>query len=211
MRQHVNPLSRFFQISNPLPRADELFEKIQLPIHLDIGSARGKFLIAMASLDSESNYLGVEIRESLVDAAEKERVGLGLNNLRFLFCNANVSLEDWFASLQGYPVTTVSIQFPDPWFKNRHKKRRLLTPDFLFLLAKNLAKGSILFIQSDVFSVMEEMISIIDSSIYFDGEDIDLKLVENPFEIRSEREKYAIQNGLDIYRKIYLRNAINVR
>ena len=72
MRQHVNPLSRFFQLDNGLPRPDQLFENSDLPIHLDIGCARGKFLIEMAAANNHFNYLGLEIRKPLVFAAEKE-------------------------------------------------------------------------------------------------------------------------------------------
>ena len=48
VRQHVNPLSRFFQQARPLPPADALFSQPELPLHLDIGCARGRFLLAMA-------------------------------------------------------------------------------------------------------------------------------------------------------------------
>ena len=78
----------------------------------------------MAMSQSQRNYLGVEIRKSLVVAAEKERQELGLTNLRFLFCNANVSLNNWLSNLSIDLLESVSIQFPDPWFKRRHQKRR---------------------------------------------------------------------------------------
>ena len=89
MRQHVNPLSRFFRLPLEIPAIDELFENPDLPIHLDIGAARGKFLLEMAQLDSEQNYLGLEIRKPLVLKADAERQQLGLTNLRFVFCNVN--------------------------------------------------------------------------------------------------------------------------
>ncbi len=210
MRQHVNPLSRFFQIANELPRYEELFENISLPIHLDIGSARGKFLIGMAAENNQSNYLGLEIRKPLVQAAEKERIQLELNNLKFLFCNANVSLGNWLKNLQGNPVNTVSIQFPDPWFKNRHKKRRLLDSHLTSLIAINLKKGSRLFLQTDVQSVMDDMISNVEASRCFYIKDSDLNLLSNPFKLSTEREIYAIKKGLKIYRRIYTRNKNSV-
>ena len=122
MRQHVNPLSRFFQRNLILPTAADLFEKKDLPIHLDIGCARGKFLLEMAIANKEWNFIGLEIRESLVIAAEKERVGLGLDNVKFLFCNANMSLSNLLSKTKPNQLKKVSIQFPDPWFKNRHRK-----------------------------------------------------------------------------------------
>ena len=77
MRQHVNPLSRVHQAPRPLPPLQELFARPSLPLHLDIGSARGRFLLAMARLHPLRNHLGVEIRRPLVQAAEAERIGSG--------------------------------------------------------------------------------------------------------------------------------------
>lgn len=92
MRQHVNPLSRYHLLPRPLPPLAELFAQPDLPLHLDIGSARGRFLLALAPLEPGRNHLGLEIREPLVAAAEADRLQAGLSNLRFVFGNANVSL-----------------------------------------------------------------------------------------------------------------------
>jgi len=93
MRQHVNPLSRVHQRPLPLPPPAELFSEAARPIHLDIGSARGGFLLELAQQEPGRNYLGVEIRQPLVQAAEADRQALDLRNLHYLYCNANVSLE----------------------------------------------------------------------------------------------------------------------
>ncbi len=213
MRQHVNPLSRFFQLEKDLPGIQELFDDTDLPIHLDIGCGRGHFLLSMAACNTKWNFLGLEIRESLVIGAEKERVELGLNNLSFLFCNANVSLKNWFLNFSERKVKRVSIQFPDPWFKKRHRKRRVLTPSFLSLLAENLDTGSELFIQSDVHSIMNEMVNLIDLSKCFNSKysDSQLSSISNPFHILTEREKYAKKKGLQVYRKLYYRNSNDIK
>jgi len=65
MRQHVNPLSRFFQLPRELPAPEVLFGDPSLPIHLDIGSARGRFLLDLAAVQPHWNHLGVEIRLAL--------------------------------------------------------------------------------------------------------------------------------------------------
>ena len=76
MRQHVNPLSRVHQRPLPLPPPAELFSEPARPIHLDIGSARGGFLLELAQQEPGRNYLGVEIRQPLVQAAEADRQAL---------------------------------------------------------------------------------------------------------------------------------------
>lgn len=100
MRQHVNPLSRFFQLPLELPAPHELFEHPNLPIHLDIGCARGFFLLELAAMQPERNHLGVEIRRPLVQAAQHDRDRQEQHNLHFLFCNANISLEAWMAAFR---------------------------------------------------------------------------------------------------------------
>jgi tRNA (guanine-N7-)-methyltransferase len=74
VRQHVNPLSSFHQLPRTLPAPPDLFAAAARPLHLDIGSARGRFLLALARTDPQRNHLGVEIRRPLVEAAEAEQV-----------------------------------------------------------------------------------------------------------------------------------------
>ena len=208
MRQHVNPLSRFFQLPLKLPDYKILFEEPNSPLHLDIGSARGKFLLNLAASNSSWNFLGVDIRQPLVISAERERERLELHNLRFLFCNANVSLEDWLADLPKDLLQRVSIQFPDPWFKKRHHKRRLLQPPLLLALASALEPGRELFIQSDLLTVIEPMVKLIEMSGCFNRNQgfNTLWLKNNPLHIPSERESYALDKGLTVYRVLYSRN-----
>ena len=126
MRQHVNPLSQFFQLPLSLPSKSILFKDSHYPIHLDIGSAKGEFLIQLALKFPKWNFLGLEIRETLVSSSERKRNKLELQNLKFLYCNVNVSLEEWLSDLNYGQLKRVSIQFPDPWFKRKHIKRRVL-------------------------------------------------------------------------------------
>ena len=145
----------------------------------------------------------------MVFAAEKKRNQLGLTNLRFLFCNVNVSLEQWLFNLDHNQLKRVSIQFPDPWFKRKHFKRRVLQPYLLNSFASSLREGGEIFIQSDILEVIESMIEVIDSSSYFDRKlSNGLKwLDKNPYEIYSEREIYALERDLPIYRTMYCRNS----
>ena len=208
-RQHVNPLSQFFQVPFSLPDKDIIFEQPQYPIHIDIGSARGNFLIELASKYPKWNFLGLEIREPLVISAEEKRNQLGLTNLRFLFCNVNVSLDKWLLKLDQNQLQRVSIQFPDPWFKRKHFKRRVLQPYLLNSLASSLREGGEIFIQSDILEVIESMIEVIDSSCYFDRKLLNGLhwLDKNPYETYTEREIYALARDLPIYRAMYCRNS----
>ena len=209
VRQHVNPLSRFFQLPLELPAPAALFSDPTKPIHLDIGCARGRFLLALAPLQPQGNHLGVEIRRGLVAAAEAERRALGLGNLSFLFCNANISLEAWLAALPVGQLELVSIQFPDPWFKKKHHKRRVLQPALLLAIAAALAPGRRLFLQSDVAAVIEPMVALCEASGCFSRPTGDPQpwRQENPLPLPTERETYVLSLGLPVYRVLYERNS----
>ena len=208
MRQHVNPLSLIHQQPRPLPPPALLFARPDQPLMLDIGCARGRFLLALAPLQSDHNHLGVEIRRPLVEAAEAERIAADLTNLRFLFCNANVSLERWLAELPGGLLHRVSIQFPDPWFKLRHHKRRVLQPPLLRSIAAALAPGAELFLQSDVQAVMAPMVALCEASACFErpAEDGWPWRASNPLPVPTEREHHVLAQGLPVYRVLYRRN-----
>ena len=209
MRQHVNPLSHFFQLPLSLPSNSILFSNSHVPIHIDIGSAKGEFLIELASKYPNWNFLGLEIREPLVSSSERKRKQLGLLNLKFLYCNVNISLDEWLSDLDLNQLKRVSIQFPDPWFKRKHLKRRVLTKSLLNSIARSISKDGELFIQSDISKLIEYMTNIIDESIYFDRKILKgLKwLDKNPYEVTTDRESFVLKQNLPIYRAMYIRNS----
>ena len=210
MRQHVNPLSQFFQLPLSLPSKNILFEKSHYPIHLDIGSAKGEFLIELATKYPDWNFVGLEIREPLVSLCEKKRRKLELTNLKFLFCNVNVSLDEWLSDLDFGQLKRVSIQFPDPWFKRKHFKRRVLKTNILNSIAKAMSKDGEIFIQSDIFKLIEYMTNTIDKNKYFTRKNVgDLRSIDkNPYNVMTDREIFSLKKNLLIYRVMYIRNSL---
>ena len=208
MRQHVNPLSRFFQLPLQLPAPDQLFERPEQPIHLDIGCARGRCLLGLAEQQPSWNHLGVEIRRPLVQSADRDAQASEHGNVRVLFCNANISLEGWMGALPQDRLQRVSIQFPDPWFKRRHRKRRVLQPPLLLAIAAALEPGRELFLQSDVPEVIEPMVALTELSGCFERPANDARpwRLDNPLPVPTERERYVLEQALPIYRVLYQRN-----
>ncbi len=210
MRQHVNPLSQFFQLPLSLPSNNVLFKKSHHPIHLDIGSAKGEFLIELAIKYPDWNFVGLEIRKPLVSQCEKKRKKLELNNLKFLFCNVNISLDEWLSNLNYGQLKRVSIQFPDPWFKRKHFKRRVLKTNLINSIAKSMSKDGEIFIQSDIFKLIEYMTNTIDKSRYFYRKDLgEMRITDNnPYNVQTERELYSLKKNLKIHRAMYIRNSL---
>ncbi|MEN9223587.1 MAG: tRNA (guanosine(46)-N7)-methyltransferase TrmB, partial [Thermostichus sp. BF3_bins_97] len=150
VRQHVNPLQVQYQQPTPTPHWERVYRRLGQPLHLDIGTGSGRFLLRIAQEQPEWNFLGVEIRQALVERANAWRDELQLDNLHFLFANINVSLRHLFAPGD---LSRVTIQFPDPWFKKRHHKRRVVQPQLVADLALLLQPGSPVFLQSDIQAV----------------------------------------------------------
>ncbi len=196
LRQHVNPLSRTFQRQIAVPDWSSIYANPDQPLHLDIGSARGSFLLQMAALHPEQNFLGLEIRYPLVVAANERRDRHQLFNLHYLWGNANVHLRKL---LENLTLQTVTIQFPDPWFKRRHHKRRVVTPELVAILAEYLPPQGRVVLQSDVLEVATAMVVQFRAHPAFAASPPHW-LSESPWPVATEREAYVLAQGLPVYR-----------
>jgi tRNA (guanine-N7-)-methyltransferase len=206
MRQHVNPLSRNFNQIESIPSLVEMFSDSKLNLHLDIGCASGDFLFDLALVNTRWNYLGIEIRERLVKNAKSKVREREIKNLYFVFGNAINILNDVQSKFIIKNVKSISFNFPDPWFKKRHYKRRVVQPEFINILSNSLPKGSLIFIKTDVKDLFDYMDCAISSNFNFqeiDKKDFDVSKSFNPNNLKTNREKYVIVNQLDIFERIY--------
>ncbi|MDC3093764.1 tRNA (guanosine(46)-N7)-methyltransferase TrmB [Prochlorococcus sp. AH-716-M10] len=206
MRQHVNPLSKNFFEIDPIPPLNQVFENPKLPLHLDIGCASGDFLFELSLKNKNWNYIGIEIREKLVLNANLKMKSRENKNLYFSFGNANnIFNQSNNKSIINF-ITSISFNFPDPWFKKKHHKRRVIQPKLINLLSNSMKRGSLIFIKTDVSDLFDHMELTISESIKFKKIPYqDVKFYEsfNPNRIQTNREKYVILNQLKIYESIY--------
>ena len=208
MRQHVNPLSKNFNQIEKIPSLGEMFGDSKLNLHLDIGCAAGDFLFDLALINTSWNYLGIEIREKLVKNAALKVIEKEIKNLYFLFGNANNILNDVQSKFFIKNLKSISFNFPDPWFKKRHYKRRVIQPEFINMLATSMQKSSLIFIKTDVEDLFDYMDFTISSNLNFKKiSKKDFKYSEsfNPNRVQTNREKHAIHNELDIFESVYIR------
>ncbi len=209
MRQHVNPLSKYFQEIESIPKIDQIFKNPDLPTHLDIGCASGEFLFQLAEQNKNWNYLGIEIREKLIINAKCKLRDQDIENVYFIFGNADNLLKNWIFKYPDRILKSASINFPDPWFKKKHHKRRIIQAEFLNKLSLLMSNDSLLFIKSDVEELYQYMNSVISNSLSFEklkNKDLNYLETYNPSKIKTAREKYAISKQLIIYESIYKNN-----
>ena len=209
MRQHVNPLSKNFDEIESIPSLFEMFDDSKLHLHLDIGCAAGDFLFDLALDNSNWNYLGIEIRERLVKTAKSKAREKKIKNLYFVFGNANNILNDVQSKFILKNVKSISFNFPDPWFKKRHRKRRVIQPKLINIFSNLLQKGSIIFIKTDVKDLFDDMDFTISNNCNFkkiDKNDFNYSESFNPNKFLTNREKHVIINKLDIFEGIYIKS-----
>jgi len=208
MRQHVNPLSRNFNEIERIPHLDDAFGDAKLNLHLDIGCAAGEFLFDLALVNTSWNYLGIEIRERLVKNAKLKVEEGKIKNLYFIFGNADNILNDVHSKCILKNLKSISFNFPDPWFKKKHHKRRIIQPKFINILSNSLKKGTLIFIKTDVKDLFNYMDGTISSDVSFktiNEKDFNYSESFNPNKVKTNREKYVIQNQLNIFERIYMK------
>lgn len=201
VHQHVNPLAPFYrQAPQPIDFAAD-FADPSLPLHIDLGCARGRFILRMAEQESKWNFLGVEIREPLVIEANHiaEENGLA-GNLHYEFCNAMLWLDRLLKNIPDRVLQMVTIQFPDPWFKKKHAKRRMVNRELIDAILEKLADGGHIFVQSDIEPLAEEMFKLFRER----KELTEIAIDANPFPVKTEREKAVEDKQLPVYRAMFV-------
>lgn len=197
-RQHVNPLHVGFESFRGRPPRLESGRRIEL----EIGCAEAQFLFERAAREPDRIYVGLEIREVLVDEVNERARRTGLP-VQAVFCHANHHLTDLFAPGS---VDRVFVNFPDPWFKRRHRKRRMLGVELARDIHTVLASAGELLFQSDVWAIALDAMGVLDAR-----EDLFVNLAGpwsfwrdgNPYGVRSWREQHCEAAGLPIWRLFY--------
>lgn len=204
VRQHVNPLSSRYAdrrapaVRPPARLGDEPRTEVEL------GCADGQFSFQLARAQPQTFVVGLEIREKVVanNAAQVEREGPG--NLTFSYVNLNVDLDRVFLPQS---VHAFHLLFPDPWYKARHAKRRVVDPWMLEVVCRQLVPGGELHFASDVFEVALEAMAEIEDV----ADELGLRnrlgpwrfWRGNPFPAQSRREDTTLARGQRVWRMRY--------
>jgi len=200
IRNHVNPKGLgFVHFRGEMPELEP-----GRPVDLEVGCADAQFLFELAERDASRRYVGLEIREELVEAVNRQATDRGVP-VTAVFCHANRHMHEMFDEAR---VSRVFVNFPDPWFKRKQRKRRMVDPLLADQIARLLEPGGELLVQTDVWVVA------LDALESFEGRDdaFDNLAGEwtfwkegNPYGVRSWREQQCEGKGRQIWRLRYRR------
>ena len=117
------------------------------PVELEIGSGKGLFLSSAATAMPAHNYLGIELSRKYAQLAASRLARRALSNAKVWRGDARVVLS---RLVPACSVRAIHVYFPDPWWKKRHKKRRVFTAELVTEMERTLIPGGMVQIASDV-------------------------------------------------------------
>jgi tRNA (guanine-N7-)-methyltransferase len=153
-------LSRHLKSFDELPRpwnAEVLFGR-EAPLEVEVGTGKGLFLQTAATAVPQHDFLGVEIAQKYARFAAARLARLELPNALVV----NGDAQRLFAELMpDDSLSSVHVYFPDPWWKKRHHKRRVMNERFVCDVARTLLPHGVLHFWTDVEEYFDASIDLI--------------------------------------------------
>jgi len=189
VRPHVNPFSA---------QEEKFFEGFgnDKDIWVDVGAYKGEFIWALSEKFPEKNFILFELRTVIADEL-KEKFKDKKNCVIFdgdAGRNFRNILEPCIK--QGARIEKIFVNFPDPWFKDRHKKRRFINPDFLKSLESWLPESVKFIFQTDQEFLFKETLEVLEDSKFNKISFFD----DSVFGIQTDWEKSKMDLGQKIWR-----------
>ncbi|MDH5761828.1 MAG: tRNA (guanosine(46)-N7)-methyltransferase TrmB [Nitrospinota bacterium] len=167
------------------------------PLKLEIGFGNGKFLLDMAIREPESNFIGMDFYHKGIRKVITRMDRLHLKNIRVVYGNAAEKIPILFKEAE---LSEVFINFPDPWPKKRHHKRRLIKPDFADTLAHKLEPQGKVRIATDFEIYAQEILEVMQSNPCFSNAHEEMGFLHQRDDIpKTKYEKSFLEAGKKIF------------
>jgi tRNA (guanine-N7-)-methyltransferase len=196
-------LSRNLKRLEELPRpwdAAALFGR-RGPLELEVGSGKGLFLRTAAAARPQLDFLGVEIAPRYAEFAAASLTRCGLTNAVIVVGDAVRLFEEL---LPEASLAAVHVYFPDPWWKKRHKKRRVIGESLVGHVARTLQPGGSLHFWTDVEEYFQTGLDLIAQETRLQGP---LEVPEPParddMDYRTHFERRTRLSGQPVYRAAF--------
>ena len=173
------------------------------PIKLEIGFGMGNFLIEMAAKEPASNFIGIDFYHKGIRKLMARIKKLQLENIRVVYGDIRSKISILFKDKE---LNTIYINFPDPWPKKRHIKRRLIKPEFIKQLAQKLNFEGITYLATDSENYAHEMLEYFNAETLFQNIDGQRGFLKERIDLpKTKYEKNFINAGEKIFYLEYVR------
>ena len=153
-------LSRHFCLADELPKqvsSGTIFEN-DAPLQVEVGSGKGLFLLKASEKHPDQNFIGIEIARKYAKYAAK---GLAHADRSNAFVVSGDALPVFENQIADSSIQAVHVYFPDPWWKKKHKKRRVVNESFIRNVSSKLIAGGTFHFWTDVLEYFDTAIELI--------------------------------------------------
>jgi tRNA (guanine-N7-)-methyltransferase len=172
----------------------------QAPLEVELGFGRPHFLLERAVEVPDHDIVGIEWKGRWPAVVHDKQAKGAYPNVRALHGNAWLLFGSLFSPSS---LTWIVLNFPDPWWKSKHQKRRIVSDAFARLLASRLAPGGRILIQTDVASLLEEYLARLEAQPTLKNPAGPFRLApRKPLSASSHREKRCRADGVPIFRAV---------
>lgn len=173
------------------------------PVELEIGSGKGMFLLAAAAERPQHIFLGIELLAKFANRAADRVARRKLSNVHMLRGDAQKFLAE---VVPDQSLMAVHVYFPDPWWRNKHKRRRVLNEQVVEDIQRSLAAGGKLHFWTDALDYYEHICGMIMDTTTFTGPDyVPQRPAEHPLDYTTHFERLARTQGQPVYRAIFVK------
>jgi tRNA (guanine-N7-)-methyltransferase len=162
------------------------------PLYLEIGFGSGSYLLDLAARHPEADIIGLEISIPSLRNAVRKLYRRDLRNVMLLQADAAAALQ---LLVTPASLAFVVINFPDPWPKKHHQRRRLINDEFLQLLATRMHPGAKLEITTDHAEYADHVSVCLESAPYFSSRNDTPVVFDDPGRLRTKYELVARAQG----------------
>jgi tRNA (guanine-N7-)-methyltransferase len=193
-------LSGHLTTFDELPRpwdSERLFGR-RAPLEVEVGSGKGLFLRSAAAERPDVDFLGIEIARKYARFAAAALAKRSLTNAIVVVADAARVFREL---LPDESLAAVHVYFPDPWWKKRHKKRRLMRESFVRDAERTLRPGARLHFWTDVEEYFHTTLDLLARHTHLDGpHEVPESLAEHDLDFRTHFERRMRLDGEPVYR-----------
>ena len=203
IRSDVDAATRllsFESLPSPLT-TDALFGR-QAPWEVEVGSGKGLFLQNATQRRPEHVFLGIELARRYAHHAAARLAQHGRDNGLVLQGDA---LRLFAEHLGDEQLEAVHVYFPDPWWKKRHRRRRVMCPPFLENIRRTLRPGGKLHFWTDVQEYFESSLELLEAIDLEGPQPVAESPAEHDLDYRTHFERRTRLQDQPVYRAEYVK------
>ncbi len=137
--------------------------KSEVKLNLELGTGYGHFMLDYCQKYPNENFIGIDYRFKRSYNLAKKLAQLSINNFRFL----RASVDRCSVIFSENEVDNIFIFFPDPWIKNKHRKKRIIRPDFINVISHIIKKNGLIYIKTDDLGYFNDIKSTFENNKLF--------------------------------------------